>query len=247
MVISNSDGREPAPGSSRGAIGPSGGVDLLVALLALSLISAAVVMAVYYAPLLSHYGLPWWSQKIFFIHVPSGWGAMLSLGLVLVLSVAYLRTRSRKWDELAVACAEPGFLLCTVVLVTGPIWARPSWNTWWVLSDPKLVSFLAMWLVYGGYFVVRAYAGNRNDGRVAGAGIGILGAMSVPFVFISSKYWTSMHPPSPPLDPKIRLTLFVSLAGFTMLYLLLARIRFRLERARNDAEQARYRLAIMEE
>ena len=87
--------------------------------------------------------------------------AYLSFGIVFLASIAYLRTNARKWDQVAESAAEIGVLFTTLVLVTGPIWARPVWGTWWQW-DARLTSALVMWLTYVGYLFLRAYAVYRR-------------------------------------------------------------------------------------
>ena len=92
-------------------------------------------------------------QRIFYYHVPSAWTAFLLFSVNLVASVIYLISRSAKADALAVVSAEVGVVFCTVVLVTGPIWARPVWGIWWTW-DLRLTLTLVLWLIYVSYLVL---------------------------------------------------------------------------------------------
>ena len=174
-------------------------------------------------------------QRIFYVHLPSAWVAYLSFGIVFVASIAYLRTGKRRWDLLAESAAETGVLFTTIVLITGPIWARPVWGTWWQW-DARLTSAFVMWLTYVGYLFLRALAEDpARIGRVA-AVAGIAGFINVPIVHFSVQWWRTLHPRGPtPADlardsglgsPEI-LTLFVSLGAFTLLctWLLAVRVR----------------------
>jgi heme exporter protein C len=174
-------------------------------------------------------------QRIFYIHVPSAWAAYLSFGVVFLASIAFLRTGSRRWDVLAEASAELGVVFTSVVLVTGPIWARPVWGTWWQW-DARLTSSLVMWLTYVGYLFLRSLAEDpARVGRLA-ALVGIAGFVNVPIVHFSVQWWRTLHPSGPtPADlaresglggPEL-LTFFVSLAAFTLFFawLLAARVR----------------------
>ena len=177
-------------------------------------------------------------QRIFYVHVPSAWAAYLSFGVVFLASVAYLRTGTRRWDLLAEAAAEIGVVFTTVVLITGPIWAKPVWGTWWQW-DARLTSALVMWLTYVGYLFLRALAEDpARIGRLA-AVVGIAGFVNVPIVHFSVRWWRTLHPTGPtPADlaresglgnPEL-LTFFVSLAAFTLFFAWLLALRVRLGR-----------------
>lgn len=177
-------------------------------------------------------------QRIFYVHVPSAWAAYLSFGVVFLASIAYLRTGTRRWDLLAEAAAEIGVVFTTVVLITGPIWAKPVWGTWWQW-DARLTSALVMWLTYVGYLFLRALAEDPSRiGRLA-AVVGIAGFVNVPIVHFSVRWWRTLHPSGPtPADlaresglgnPEL-ITFFVSLAAFTLFFAWLLAVRVRLGR-----------------
>jgi len=106
-------------------------------------------------------------QRIFYVHVPSAWVAYLGFAVVFIASVAYLRTGARRWDLLAHGAAEIGVVFCSLVLITGPIWARPVWGTWWEW-DARLTSALVLWLTYIGYLFLRSLANDpARIGRAA--------------------------------------------------------------------------------
>ncbi len=165
-------------------------------------------------------------QRIFYVHVPSAWVAYLGFGMTFIASIAYLRTGARRWDRLALASAEIGVLFCTLVLITGPIWARPVWGTWWQW-DARLTSTLVLWLTFVGYLFLRNLATDRQRvGRLA-AVVGILGFINVPIVHFSVYWWRTLHPsgPSPAglgndsgLGGGELLAFFTSLLGFTLLF-----------------------------
>jgi len=93
-------------------------------------------------------------QRIFYIHVPSAWTSFAAFFVVFVAGIAYLATKNLKWDRIALACAEIGTIFCTVVLITGPIWAKPVWGIWWTW-DARLTSTLLLWLIYLSYMLLR--------------------------------------------------------------------------------------------
>ena len=133
------------------------------------------------------------AQRIFYVHVPLAWVAYLAFFVVFVASVAYLRTRRERWDVLALASAEVGLLFTTLVLVTGSLWARPIWGTWWSW-DARLTTTLVLWLLYAGYRMVRAYAGDAARGARYAAVLGIVGFLDVPLVHQSVVWWRTLHP-----------------------------------------------------
>lgn len=180
-------------------------------------------------------------QRIFYVHVPSAWAAYLAFGVVFLASVAYLRTGARRWDLLAESAAEIGVVFTTVVLITGPIWARPVWGTWWQW-DARLTSALVMWLTYVGYLFLRALAEDPTRiGRLA-AVMGIAGFVNVPIVHFSVRWWRTLHPSGPtPADlaresglgsPEL-VTFFVALTAFTLLFAWLLAVRVRLGRLKD--------------
>ncbi|HEX2295350.1 MAG TPA: cytochrome c biogenesis protein CcsA [Actinomycetota bacterium] len=177
-------------------------------------------------------------QRIFYFHVPSAWIAYLAFAIVFIASIAYLRTDSRRWDLLAGSAAEVGVVFCTLVLITGPIWARPVWGTWWQW-DARLTSALVLWLTYAGYLFLRALSVEPGrTGRLA-AVVGIVGFVNVPIVHFSVRWWRTLHPSGPtPANPAEASGLggpemtafFVSLAAFTLLFAWLLAVRVRLGR-----------------
>ena len=174
-------------------------------------------------------------QRIFYFHVPAAWVAYLAFAIVFLASIAYLRTEARRWDLLAHSAAELGVVFTTLVLVTGPIWARPVWGTWWQW-DARLTSSLVMWLTYVGYLMLRALTEEpARTGRLA-AIVGIIGFINVPIVHFSVQWWRTLHPRGPTpaavdtdsgLGGPELLAFFAALIAFTLLFswLLAARIR----------------------
>jgi heme exporter protein C len=177
-------------------------------------------------------------QRIFYFHVPAAWIAYLAFTIVFIASIAYLRTNARRWDLLAHSSAEIGLVFCSLVLVTGPIWARPVWGTWWQW-DARLTSTLVLWLTYAGYLLLRSLAAEGgSEGRPA-AILGIAGFVNVPIVHFSVRWWRTLHPAGPtPVDPSTGsglgggelLAFFAALAAFTLLFAWLLVLRVRLGR-----------------
>jgi heme exporter protein C len=173
-------------------------------------------------------------QRIFYFHVPVDWVAFLAFFIVFIASIAYLRTRKQMWDNIAHSSAEIGIIFATLMLLTGMIWAKPAWGVYWVW-DPRLTTGLVLWFIYVAYLLIRSYAGEETRGARFAAVLGIVGFIDVPIVAMSIVLWRTQHP-SPVifeggLEPSMLATLLVSLAAFTMLYVLLLRVRFSLRKA----------------
>src|ERR1700731_4877168 len=132
-------------------------------------------------------------QRIFYYHVPSAWTAFLLFFVNLVASVIYLVRRNAKADAIALVSAEVGVVFCTVVLVTGPIWARPVWGIWWAPGDIRLTSTLVLWLIYVSYLMLRRFS-NSAQTQMLAAGLGGFGALGVPLVYFSIWFFRTQHP-----------------------------------------------------
>lgn len=223
-------------------------VDAALAVLAGGLLCVGLYMAFYKAPLVSHSGLHWWSQKIFYIHLPAAWGALSGLLLVLIGSIAFLLTRRVRWDSFAVGASETCFVYATLVMIVGPIWAKPSWGVYWDWQNARLMSFFALWMLLGAYFVLRNYGGADRQLRVATASLGIIAALSVPFVYLSVKVGAPVHPRPDEVEVSrwAWITVHVCNVSFFFLFLLLMRIRRRLEEQKDQLKQIKMRLQELE-
>ena len=186
-------------------------------------------------------------QRVFYFHVPFAMAAFLGFGIVLVASIGFLANGRRSWDATAEAAAETGLLCCTVVLLTGPVWARFAWGAWWTW-DARLTSTLVLWLIYAGYLVLRAYMADDARVRRYAAVLGIIGALNVPIVYFSVRWFRTQHPESfitkrGGLDPTMHLALrlgmlavFTIFAALLVKRLLLGRLEARLAALRADIE-----------
>ena len=126
------------------------------------------------------------SQRIFYFHVPLAWVGFLAFGVVFVASVAYLWRGGDRWDSLAFASAEIGMLFMSLLLVTGVLWSKASWQVWWTWS-PQLTTSLLLWLIYAGYLMLRAYGPVGGQGARYAAVVGIIGFFDVPIVYMAAK------------------------------------------------------------
>jgi len=170
------------------------------------------------------------AQKIFYFHVPSAFVAFLSVFVLLASSIAYLWTRDRRWDNVSIAATEIGMLFAAVVLVTGPIWARPAWGIWWTW-EAKLTTMLILWMLLAAGLMVRGYAENRDQGARLGAVLGIVAAVDVPIIYKATDWWRGQHPivfgpgKKEPLHPQMLEAFLFSLGVFLLLYVLLMALR----------------------
>jgi heme exporter protein C len=209
---------------------------------ALVAVAAALVRAVFYTPLELKQGA---AQKIFYLHVPAAWVAFLAFALVAIASAMYLWIRDVRLDRFAESSAEAGVVFTTVVLVTGPLWAKPIWGTYWAWWDVRLVSTLFLWFIYVAYIVLRGAVESPTLRARYSAVLGILGALLIPFIHLSVYLFSTLHPlpivakaSKPSLPGEMLLTLFLSLGAFTLLYIAFVRARYRYAEER-DAVAAR--------
>ncbi len=187
-----------------------------------------------------------WPSRIFYFHVASAWNAFLAFFVVFVASVAYLWRRRPELDTVAAASAEVGVLFTTIVLTTGPLWARPVWGVWWTW-DPRLTTTLVLWFLYLGYLVLRQAVEDDERRARFSAVYGIVAFVDVPVVFESVRWWRTIHPQVlAPGDiriaPEMLLTLLVSVAAFTALYAYLLRLSVGVSRLQRELERVKARL-----
>jgi len=198
---------------------------------------ATVIRAAYFTPLEAKQGA---AQKIFYLHVPAAWVAFLAFFLVAVASGVYLWLRDVRLDRFAESSAEVGVVFTTIVLITGPLWARPIWGTFWAWWDVRLVSTLFLWFIYVSYLVLRGAIDSPPLRARYSAVLGIMGAFLIPFIHLSVYLFSTMHPmpivgkPSKPSLPnEMLLTLMLSLMAFTLLYFAFLRSRYELATERD--------------
>ncbi|HEY98650.1 MAG TPA: cytochrome c biogenesis protein CcsA [Dehalococcoidia bacterium] len=189
--------------------------------LGFALMVAALSMVFVYVPTEKESGIV---QRIFYFHVPVAWVSFLAFFITFISSILYLRKRTTKWDAIGCASAEIGVIFTTLVLITGPIWAKPAWGIWWTW-DARLTTSLVLWLIYIGYLLVRSLATDSARGARYSAVIGIVGFIDVPIVFFTVNLWRTQHPTTiifeGGLENSMLITLLVCLAAFTVLYVIL--------------------------
>ncbi len=206
----------------------------------------ALLLVIFYAPTDRVQGIV---QKVFYFHVPMAWVCYLAFFVVLVASVMYLWKRDLKWDAVARASAEIGVVFTTLVLITGSLWAKPIWNTWWTW-DARLTSTLVLWFIYVAYLMLRAYTPDVERGARFGAVLGIIGFLDVPIIHFSVQWWRTLHPEpvvvraNPQLPAEMLVTLGVALLAATLLYATLLVYRTRLERLRDENRELEDRRSL---
>jgi heme exporter protein C len=170
-------------------------------------------------------------QRIFYFHVASAWIAFFAFFVTFALSILFLIKQNYIFDDIAESSAEIGILFCTIVLITGPIWARPIWGVWWTW-DPRLTTTTILWFIYAGYIMLRKFIDEPDKRAKFAAAVGIIGFIDVPIVFFSIRWWRTIHPNvvqegGGGLHPDMTKALLFSVFAFTLLYaaMLLKRTR----------------------
>lgn len=205
---------------------------------ALILLAGVYVRALRFTPIELHQGP---AQKIFYVHVPAAWSAMLSMGLVGLASILFLLLKDFRFDRFAAASAEVGTVFCCVMLTTGPLWARPIWGTWWTW-DARLTLTLMLFFLFIGYLVLRGAVSDPGLRARYAAVVGICGLVLLPFIHLSVYLFRTLHPqpivlkPSAPSLPSVMLvTLLFSFGVFTLLYVGFVTQRYALGEGAGDA------------
>jgi heme exporter protein C len=165
-------------------------------------------------------------QRIMYFHVASAWIAEFAFVLVGVSSVIYLWLRERRWDIVAYSAAEVGFVFCCFVMITGPIWGKPVWGTWWTW-DPRLTMTLVLWLIYAAYVLLRVFAGDTETVARYAAVLGIVGVIDIPLIYLSIRLWRGIHPRVEQMAPEMAWTLLVCTGAFVCVFTWLLRLRVR--------------------
>lgn len=224
--------------AANGAPTKRAGIDWLY-LIAVLAIAGALARVIYFTPFEAVQGP---AQKIFYLHLPAALDAFMAFGVVALAGMGYLWLGDLRLDRAAESSAEVGVVFTTVVLITGPLWARPVWGTWWTW-DARLTLTLFLWFIYVGYLVLRGAIDDRALRARYAAVLGILGSLLIPFIHLSVYLFRTLHPrpivikPSAPsLPPEMLTTLVISFVAFTLFYLALVRQRYRLATERDLLE-----------
>ena len=219
----------------------------ILAILTAALLGYAFYEAMFVAPTDQMQGEVY---RIIYYHVPSGWTMFVFFFTNFVASIIYLIRRNPKADAVAVAAAEVGLVFCTVVLVTGPIWARPVWGIWWTW-DWRLTSTLVLWLIYASYLILRRFS-NAGQTPVLAAALAIFGALDMPLVYFSIWFFRTQHPQpviggGGSIDPSMLRVWMISWAAFLCFGWLIFWLRYRLEILKREVEETHSLEAMLEE
>jgi heme exporter protein C len=185
-------------------------------------------------------------QRIFYVHVPAATVGFTMFFVNFVFSILYLWKRSPQADAAAVTTAEVGVVFCSVVLITGPIWARYAWGVWWASWDMRLKTTLLLWLLYVAYLVLRRSASGGSTSVLAAA-LAIFAFLDVPVVYMANRWFQTQHPPpmigTPNLDHRMQNILFLNMIAFMFFAALIAWFRYELERTAQAINAAHVRRA----
>lgn len=191
--------------------------------LTLATMIAALAMVFLYVPNERVQGVV---QRIFYFHLPAAWNTFLGFFIVAGASASYLWQGSRFSDLLARAAAEIGMVFCTIVLVTGSIWARPIWGVWWTW-DPRLTMVIVLWTIYAAYLLLRHLAGDTEQIARYAAVLGIVGVLDIPLLHIAVRLWRGIHPKVDKMAPEMMWTLLMCTVAFLCLFTWMLWLRLR--------------------
>jgi heme exporter protein C len=190
--------------------------------------------------------------RLIYIHPPLAWDAFIAYGMNFLASLAYLwpRTRDLRWDQLAGATAEVGVLFTGLLLVTGSLWGRPAWGTWWTW-DPLLTTTALLFVLYLGYLALRRVPDDRELRARRSAVAALVAFVDVPVVYFAVLWWKSLHQAPTVLNPttnktyihgSMAWTLLLGFIAFTLTYAWMVMIRYRIgageERTHEDEVSA---------
>jgi heme exporter protein C len=181
-------------------------------------------------------------QRIFYVHVPAAWVSFLALGIAAVTSAMYLWLRDERADRVALAATEGGMVFATIMILTGPLWGKIAWGTYWTW-EPRLTLTLLLWFIFLGYFLVRSATENPDKGKRFAAVVALVGAADIPLIHLSVYWFRSLHPDPVVLKPEgptlpgdMLATLLTSLGAFTLLFLGLFLTRYVVEGLRVELD-----------
>jgi heme exporter protein C len=210
----------------------------------------ALYLVLFYAPREAVMGEV---QRVFYFHVAAGWVGALAFVVAAVAGGIFLARSDRRWDRVGLASVEIGIIFTLINIVSGSVWARPIWNTWWTW-DPRLVTATVMELIYIAYVMLRQGIEDPDRRARFGAVYAIVGFVSVPLTFLSIRIWRTIHPvvigsgdPTAEgtfdMTPKMLQAFMFSLLTFTFVYATLLWHRLRLESLSESVERRKLELS----
>lgn len=226
------------------------GLHQILTVLSIPLVVMSLYLTFVWSPIEVRMGVV---QKIFYFHVGSAWNAFLAFFVVCVCSILFLKTRKRIYDIVAGVSAEIGVLFTTIVLITGPIWGRSAWNTWWSW-EPRLTTTLILWFIYIAYLMIRKMEGTWEKKARLAAVFGIVGFLDVPIVFMAIRWWrTKFHPvvfgngvnqTGGGIEPSMMFTLVFTVITLTVVYvvflqkgIILEKMRLRVAKCKESSQE----------
>lgn len=209
-------------------------INSVLAIVSVIAFLVALWMVFFYAPREATMGEV---QRIFYFHVASAWVGFFGFFVTFVAGIAYLATNDRRWDILAFSSAEIGLAYISMTLVTGMLWAKPAWGTYWTW-EPRLTISAVQWLLYVAYVMLRGSVFSPEREARFAAVYGIVAFVTVPLSWFAIRWWRTIHPQiisgeGMAMTPKMVQTLMVSLAAFTLVYVTLLRQRIHLEQTKD--------------
>jgi heme exporter protein C len=212
---------------------------IILGAVAVLLVIAAAYASFYIAPEERTMGL---IQRIFYFHVGSAWAGLDAFVICFVANLLYVWRRDQKYDWLGVSSAEVGLVLTTVVLISGPIWAKPAWGIYWTW-DARLTSTFVLWLLYVSYLLLRTLIEEQDRRALLSSLFGIFAFLDVPLVFGAIRWWRTQHPapvimggPGSGLDPTMNKVFFFSVLAMHVLMIFLIVERYSLEKMKSEVE-----------
>ena len=182
-----------------------------------------------------------------YLHVPTFIATYLAFFVVFAFSIAYLWKRDLMFDQIAKVSAEVGLIFCALLLITGAIWGRPTWGTYWVW-DARLTTTLLLFLIFMGYFLLRMSVNDRDKEARLASVLGIIGCLDIPIIHKSVEWWRTLHQPStlfkvesgkasPSISPELFTPLIASIIVMLLFYLYLLLLRYQTEKRREQLNQ----------
>ncbi|MGK5093201.1 cytochrome c biogenesis protein CcsA [Deltaproteobacteria bacterium TL4] len=187
-------------------------------------------------------------QKIMYLHLPSVLVTYLAFFVSFTCSIAYLWKRDLLFDQIARSSVEIGLIFCALVLITGAIWGKPTWGTYWVW-DARLTTTLLLFLIFAGYILLRMFSTDHEKEARFSAVLAIIGFLDIPIIHQSVKWWRTLHQPTtmfkveagqakPSMPPELLYPLLTSLAVFFLFYVFLLVFRLQVEQKHHELQLA---------
>lgn len=177
-------------------------------------------------------------QRIFYFHMGTVWVASVAFTIVFISSIMFLKNGKRKWDILSLSAAEIGVVFITLTIITGSIWAKPVWGTWWTW-DPQLTTTFILWILYIVYLVIRSVAGDNLKQAKFAAVFSIIAFIDLPIVYISARIKRGISPVvfgpgGGGIEREMLITMLITMVACTLFFIILLRERINLENMRDN-------------